>query len=245
MTWARTRFRFRLGVLIGLASVTFGAAIFWWETMVGVPTGGRGGPKGTFVQLSTGGGNISDRMLGERADLFDPTPLFFPTGHNFGRGDKVPIASRRLPEEDFANFGPQYRFSEQGLGLYGFEAAAAPEHLSDVLVQGTEVPFAGMGEVEVERKPIGERSGYVSVKDLATGSKVLEGELPGLAVPAGEFSPIEFLAVVGRSGLVGEPVLVANSGSDPLDTLVRGFLVNTYRLGARLAPGRYLVSVGP
>jgi hypothetical protein len=56
---------------------------------------------------------------------------------------------------------------------------------------------------------------------------------------------MDFLALVGNSGFVGEPLMTSGSGSEEVDGAVRDYLVKALRLGDRLPPGRYVVSVGP
>ena len=89
------------------------------------------------------------------------------------------------------------------------------------------------------------REAFIEVKSLHSNRIVISQALLDLALPRGEFGPLEFLVLAGPAGLVGEPLLVANSGSDQADAFFRTFLVRGFRLGQRLAPGQYLVRIGP
>jgi hypothetical protein len=56
---------------------------------------------------------------------------------------------------------------------------------------------------------------------------------------------MEFLAVVNRAGLVGSLSLIERSGYESVDQYFQNYLVQIFRLGEYLAPGFYLISVGP
>ena len=197
-----------------------------------------------FVQVAGSSQQQGDRVLRERAEYFDPTPLFFPTEHNFG-ANALPDNARRRPGEVFGSYAPKFNFSEQVLGSYGMEVTAAPERLADVLAQGNEAPFAGYGQADAILKPLPPRSGYLEVKNLATGKIIVAQSLEDLKLPKKDFDPMEFFVAVGPAGLVGDPVLTASSGWEETDLFFRDFLAQTASLGERLSPGRYRVFVGP
>jgi hypothetical protein len=128
---------------------------------------------------------------------------------------------------------------------YQVETTVAPEHLADVLGQGNETPFGGIGERDVKRFLLQERSAYLEITDFNGGKPVVAQALAGFSVPHPDFEPVEFLVVVSNVGLVGAPVLKTGSGWDDVDAFAREYLINTFRLGERLAPGRYRVLFGP
>jgi hypothetical protein len=201
-----------------------------------------------FVRLAGAGHGADVELLRERADLFDPTPLFFPTEWNYGQR-ALPESMRRQPGQVFVSFGANFTFDEQSIKNYGAEAVLVPDRLVDVLVQGNEKPFAGMGQIDVQRPPLVERSGFLEVKGLVDGKLILEQTLKSLSLPRMDFGPMEFLVVVSSSGIVGDPVLMSESGleevDEDVDTFFRSYLVKSFRLGERLSPGRYRVLVGP
>src|SRR5450759_3479730 len=53
-----------------------------------------------FVRLAGAGTGAGDQVLRERAELFDPTPLFFPTEWNFGQRP-LRESMRRQPGQVF------------------------------------------------------------------------------------------------------------------------------------------------
>jgi hypothetical protein len=62
---------------------------------------------------------------------------------------------------------------------------------------------------------------------------------------AAQWRPMEFIAAVDPSGLVGPLVPTSRSGADDVDTYFGHYLADTLRVGQRLAPGFYRITVGP
>jgi hypothetical protein len=222
----------------------------WFAWNRGRPVGSAAAqpPKQPFVRLAGTGGGAADQLLRERADLFDPTPLFFPTEWNYGQRP-LPEGMRRQPGQVFGSFPASYTFAEQSIRAYGSDSVAVPERLVDVLAQGNDKPFAGMGQIDVQRTALEERSGFLEVIGLVDGQIVLSQLLKNISLPRQDFGPMEFLVVVSAAGIVGEPVLMNGSGLEEVDegtdAFFRSYLVKSFRLGERLNPGRYRVLVGP
>jgi hypothetical protein len=196
-----------------------------------------------FVQLASAGPASGDQVLREKAELMDPTPLFFPTEWNYGQR---PLSQRNLkqPGQVFKSFEPRLPLSDKGIELYGVEPAPGPEKLVDVLVQGNEAPFAGMGQIDAQRSTLPVRSGFLEIRGYKNSNIIKSEQLGGINPPRTDIAPIEFMVVVGSAGLIGEPVLTSGSGWDEVDIFFRNYLVKTYRLGERLYPGQYRVVVG-
>lgn len=188
-------------------------------------------------------GRAAGDLLREQAEYFDPTPLFFPTPHNFGQG-RVVGALQREPSEGFGDFPPSLRFQGK-LPAFGLLQDLAPQKPEELLTFNDEDPFAGFGRAEVPVANLKERSAHVEVKALMDGRIVFGQDLVSLALPKAEFMPLEFLVLVGSNGVIGEPLLTANSGSEQVDAFFREYLVKSFRLGERLEPGKYAVTVGP
>jgi hypothetical protein len=236
-------------VWVGLAFALAVTGAWWVWTRAKPPLAAAVAPgPAPFVRLTGAGTATGDQILRERAELFDPTPLFFPTQWNFGQRP-LPESMRRQPGQVFENFGANFTFQEQAIKAYGVEAAAATERVEDVLVQGNEAPFGGMGQVDVSRQPLAERNGFLEVKELIDGKIIMEQALTGIKLPRLDFAPMEFLILVSNAGIVGEPVLMTGSRweevDEEVDAFFRSYLVKTFRLGERLSPGRYRVLVGP
>jgi hypothetical protein len=229
-----------VGLIAGIAGV--GAWGWWLQSRPLLPEGPARVPQ-PFVQLAGAGTATGSRILQERAELLDPTPLFFPTEWNYGQSP-LNQSKQRLPGEVFGSFDPKLTVSEQAIASYGVELAQVPDKLSDVLVQGNEAPFAGMGQIDMQKSTLPVRAGFLEVRDLRSGNSILSQSLTGIQPPRSDYAPIEFLVVVGSSGLIGDPILTAGSGWDEVDNFFRSYLVKSYHLGERLSPGHYRVLVG-
>lgn len=232
-------------VWVGFAGA-MGVIMAWWGWTQGRPAtqGVWTQTKPPFVRLTGVGTGVADQVLRERADLFDPTPLFFPTEWNFGQRP-LRESLHRQPGQVFASFGPVYTFAEQNMKSYGAESTPPPEKLADVLTQGNEAPFAGIGQIDAPRAALPERAGFLEVRGFIDDESIVSQALKNLSIPRLDYAPMEFLVVISSAGVVGEPVLTSSSGWDEVDTFFRSYLVKTYRLGERLNPGRYRVLVGP
>lgn len=233
-------FRRRVAVAATGVLVTTAVSLFWMKAPDGEGVMGR--PRVAPRLLVSGSGE--QHLHRAEAELLDPSPLFFPTVWNYGQ-EPAGTGRRREPDEGFQDYLPRYRFSDQRLANYGREAMVAPERLADLLDQGVTATFTGFGEVRSEVEPLADRGGFIEVKSLGDGRLVLKSELRELTVPSGDYAPVEFLVTVGPAGLVGGPLVSLSSGSDAVDSQVRNYVLGNYRLGERLGPGKYVVTVGP
>lgn len=233
----------RVGVGLALAVIVIGA---WWVWSRGAarPAGGGLREPAAFLQLVGAERATAGRVLRERAELLDPTPLFVPTAKNFGQGG-LPVELQRQPGRVFQDFEAKFQFEEGGLRGFGLETGLPPESLPEILAQANEAPFAGFGETEPRRTPLGARTGFVAVKSLQAGGLTLEEALPAEAARTGDFAPMEFLVTVAPSGLIGEPLLMIGSGATEVDEHFRTFLMSAYQIDRRLPPGNYRVTIGP
>jgi hypothetical protein len=232
-------------VWVGLACAVAATGAWWAWTQAKPPVMGAPAPgPQPFVRLAGAGTATNDQVLRERADLFDPTPLFFPTEWNYGQRP-LREGLRRQPGQIFESFPPQWTFTDQTLKSYGVEAAPAPEKLSDVLSQGNEAPFAGIGHIDAVRMTLPERVGFLEVRRFGNSEPIISQTLRYISLPRLDYAPLEFLVVISDAGVVGDPVLSSGSGWEEVDSFFRSYIVKTFRLGERLNPGRYRVLVGP
>lgn len=217
----------------------------WWGWSRQMITRPGVEPKATepFVQLADSGRADAARVLQERAEILDPTPMFLPTQRNAGQKG-LPSRLVARPGQVFVDFGARLSVGEADLANYGADAVGAPDTLTEVLARSNEAPFAGLGETADTRIQLIRRQAYVDVKSLQ-GRVIISESISGSKRPAGDFLPLQFIATVASSGLVGDPQLVLSSGAEEVDVFFRDYLVKTARLGERLAPGVYRVSVGP
>jgi len=232
-------------VWVGSIFALTAIGVWWaWTNSTKPQLAAAAKPAQPFVRLASLGGSASDQVLRERAEFFDPTPLFFPTRWNFGQG-LLQENMRREPDQVFASFEPNLTFAEQYFKAHVSAATGAPERLADVLGQGNERPLGGIGQIDRPSSSLGTRTGFLEVSSLMDGKTVINQSFADIVLPPLDYHPLEFIAIVSSSGLVGEPAMVTGSGSEEVDSLLRTYLVKTFRLGERLNPGRYRVLVGP
>ena len=200
--------------------------------------------KQPLLRVAKGGSETGDKLLRERAEYFDPTPLFFPTALNFGQGP-LRESMRRQPGQVFGTFGAKFVSDEQNPKL-GVVASAAPlVRLADVVEYGNEAPFAGIGEAEAMRPSLPQRDGFIEVRALRDGKIIVAQSLTGILAARVDFSPLEFMVIVSSAGVVAEPVLMTGSGRDDIDAGMRSYLVQSFRVGERVSPGIYRILIGP
>jgi hypothetical protein len=181
----------------------------------------------------------------DEAELLDPTPLFLPTRWNV-QPQHLPAGVAREPGAAFAAFNPKLLYDKDILALSFPAVVATPTRPVEALAVGASPrPLLGLGRVDFAAEPLAVRGGFAEVSAAGTGETVLAQALPGAAPPAGDWAPLEFLVGVNAMGLVGPPQLVHSSGNGAVDGYFRAFLAENFRLGARLRPGLFHVSIGP
>lgn len=227
-----------------LVIVLAGAGWWLWSARVKVPPDGTSGwaPE-PFVQVAGSGGAAADRVLQERAEFFDPSPMFLPTTRNAGH-EALPQRLVVQPGQVFLDFPAKWRVAEANLPSYGSDAVTAPEGLADVMARASEAPFAGLGEAASPLRRVEPRVAFLEIKSIQ-GSALIRTALQDAAVPRPDFAPLEFLATVSAAGLVVQPLLVVGSGVDEVDSFFRDYLSSGFRLGDKLAPGVYRIVIGP
>ncbi|MDP1580504.1 MAG: hypothetical protein Q8M02_09515 [Candidatus Didemnitutus sp.] len=238
-------FRVKRRIFVGatLALIVTGVWGLW--SHYGLSNTSESGAMGKkpFVQLAGGGQATPDQVLRERADYFDPAPLFIPTARNFGQSGLPPRLVKQ-PGQVFANFEAKLNFAEGGLANYGTENLGAAENVVEILARASEVPFAGFGEEAPRPVALEQRNAFVQIKRMTDG-ELREINLTGITLPRADFAPLEFVVAIGASGITGGPLLAAGSGRDEIDLFFRDYLAKTLRIGSVLAPGRYRITIGP
>jgi hypothetical protein len=196
----------------------------------------------------------SGSALKDRATLLDPMPLFLPTEWNAAQKD---IA---WPEAGAAfksyRFKPQFSFAETDLKLGLPAPVATPAKPAEALTVDAPGALAlGFGRAEAKTEPLPRRGAFVEIVATRTGQPVLSAQamaqvekLAAEARPWGDqaWQPVAYLAAVDAAGLFGPLVIVEpRSGVEEVDNYFRDYLERTLRLGERLPPGFYRISVGP
>jgi hypothetical protein len=109
------------------------------------------------------------------------------------------------------------------------------------------MPFLGFGQQAILLKRLPARGGYIEVYDSNTGRLVLGEAVKVSDQPpsADGWEPMEFIAAVDAAGLVGPVVRTVGSGVEQVDGFFTRYLAENLKVGHRLAPGFYRISVGP
>ncbi len=138
------------------------------------------------------------------------------------------------------------------------EPVAVPRKPSDVLADGLPGSVAvGFGRTDRPIVALPVHGALVDIVAMGTGRAALPpqamAQVQALAAsakppkpPAGrEWDAIEFFAAVNAAGLVAPLSITKRSGVEEVDSYFQDFLAHTLRVGERLAPGFYRISVGP
>jgi hypothetical protein len=109
------------------------------------------------------------------------------------------------------------------------------------------VSLQSFGRQSTKLLALAPRSGFVQVTLLSDGRVVLSEELPSNARPPSDksWAPVEFIATVERAGLVGPLVVTEGSRVEETDAHFRNFLARNFRIGDRLPPAFYRITVSP
>ena len=188
----------------------------------------------------------NDALLKEDATLRDPTPLFLPTEWN-ASNDATSGDRHRDPGLSLHDFPPILRFPEAELHLPMPAVVELPARPADAFATDKPAaPFAGFGESDVAIAALPARAAFIEVAAAADGRLLLSQPLIDAQPPAGaNWQPLEFLVTVDRAGVVRPAVLTESSRVAAVDAYFEDYLVAGLRLGERLAPGFYRVTVGP
>jgi hypothetical protein len=225
----------RWGVAVGVAAVAILLVLMLFRSPKPAPAPAAGQP-GLKVVLAP--------ALSDEAALFDTAPLFLPTERN-GTVD-VPAPQ---PGGAFADFKPELVLPDDQLRFGLRPPIPVPARPADALTEDPPGnPLLGIGQTDASIAQLPDRSSFVEVVSAATGRRVLAMPLPHAQPPEAfgpDRAPVEYLAFVDPAGLVGTLVPTSGSGSDGIDGYFARYLAQAFRIGDRLTPGIYRVSVGP
>jgi len=186
---------------------------------------------------------LVDPVVIQGTMLFDLTPLFLPTEFNSSRKDYVPTE----PGSTFTGFAWRRVFADSGLQLNLPDAAAVPGNPAEALGDDPPgAPFIGFGRSDPKVEPLAPRGAYVEIVDAGSGRQLFgQAVADARPPPSAPWKPMEFMAAVDPAGLVGPVVPTVRSGVSEVDDYFARYLEETLRVGQRLAPGFYRISVGP
>ncbi len=213
--------------------------------------------------------------LDDEATLLDPTPLFQPTRWSTTQMSverpepsgtfqsyRVPahwlFAENELklarPEPNDSGAKPKDATAPRA-SLDLPPPVAMPAKPADALEDAMPGPIlVGFGRTNEPVPSLPPRGAIVDIVVAGTGRAALSAPAmariqtlaTGARPPSGRpWQAMEFLAVVDPAGLVAPLTLTTRSGVEEIDTYFRNFLARTLRMGERLPPGFYRISVGP
>ncbi|MEO6569646.1 MAG: hypothetical protein ABIO94_12845 [Opitutaceae bacterium] len=228
-----------LSAVIAVTGVGLVAALFRIpETMAFSP------PRATSARVLLRADEGFDAAFDEQKILADPTPLFLPTKWNAARKE----VRRPEPGAMFESFPPSDIASalEQGLKAKFPNPVNVPATTVEALADSPGSLFAGIARGEGKAPTLDPRAAFVKIVAAGTGQAVLQQTLLEARPPGdGPWQPMEFLGRVDAVGFVGTLTVTRQSGVEGVDDYFRRYLVQTLRIGQRLAPGVYRISVGP
>ncbi len=222
-----------------LACVTGVIVLAWFAFLVRIPVPPVRAPADRPLTV----GLVNPVVITETM-LQDPTPLFLPTEFNSSRIDYIP----REPSGAFAGFPPKMTFSDVELELHLPPPTAVPATPADALAGDPPgAPFIGFERADPVLEPISPRAAYIEIVEAGTGKSVFGTPVTDAHPPVSliPWQPMEFIAAVDASGLVGPVVPTTRSGVGDVDAYFGRYLSDTLRVGQRLAPGFYRIIVGP
>lgn len=225
-----------LGVLVHLAG--------FFAFSIAIPPDEPAFPGPPLIYYADSGAPV-DPLLAEQAALLDFEPLFLPTPYN------APVrlggASGVERVEPFPALRPDLLLTRTEFPRLEGELAPPVTTPADVLAQDRGSGFSAFGLSEGVVEPLPARAGCIEVYQPGRPEPLRVEPLDeDLAQEAFESlgGVMEWRLAIGRSGVVGRPLLVRGSGVEAADEVVAGHL-------AREAPawglpaGYYRVVVGP
>ncbi|MGH7957220.1 MAG: hypothetical protein ACREH8_09425 [Opitutaceae bacterium] len=194
----------------------------------------------------------TDRVLKAEAQLRDLRPLFLPTernaalpeprlepGRTFLENETLKLAFTDAEAQISKDLPPVVTLDGRPV-----EKATAADALS---VRENPLTLQGFGRGEAEVTPFKPRGGFLEVTAMKDGRRVLLEKLPIEASPRSDkpWAPLELLAAIDAAGLVSPLVVTDGSRVDEVDSHFRIYLAENFRIGARLPPGFYRITVAP
>lgn len=185
----------------------------------------------------------ADKTVTDESVLLDPTPLFLPTKWNATRREPAPPE----PGGRFQGYdAPRVSFTEGELKLRLPEAITVPAGAAEaVTAHAASAVLTGFGRADVPVVAPESRGAFIEIVAAVDGRSFFAQAIPGGPPGKHAWQPVEFMAKVDAAGLVGPLVVATRSGVEEVDGYFANYLVRTLRVGERLPPGFYRISVGP
>lgn len=199
------------------------------------------------VELTSLTSASGQEYSGGNTPLQDPVPLYLPTQLNSGQASALSDEGRREPVAAFSSYTPKLLFDEAGPKIGFPSPVQVPVNVVDAYNadQGPRAfRYLGLRSSEVGRAS--SRLGYLEVAHAGNGELVYRSELPVVeGAPTVDWAPLQLITAVNSAGLIGSPFVIVGSGVAAFDSWIVDYLASRYRLGERLRPGIYRISLGP
>lgn len=234
------------------------AAAFGVVSIFGIPEAGTPMPHPQRREVRVQRVAADSATLGAASTLRDLTPLFLPTARNAALARLAPRAvepafyqapvaapERAVAAWHFDRLPPPVTLKD---GRIPVDAAGDPVLLRNFLDDAAVESLArGIGRDPVAVGELVPRGGVVEVVTAGDGRSVLSEPLDAKVRPPTDkvWQPLVLLANVGSTGLMTRPTFSVSSGIREVDDFFENYLARTFRIGERLPPGFYRITVAP
>jgi hypothetical protein len=218
-------------------------------TQVGAPVAAQPVEMAPVLTIAPAG----DEAIRGEALISNLAPLFLPTPYN-ARLPDIPLRGALRPFLDsdpvkltHPDAAPNFAAELPPAATLNGKSLPSAGPLDAVATEVSISPAHGFGRAEPVVAPLSARGGIVEVVAVGSAEKIMARPLPVEALPPGDrpWQPLQFSAVVNAAGLVGPLELVSSSGVEAVDNYFKNYLVRQLRIGDRLSPGFYQITVGP
>lgn len=203
-----------------------------------------------MVELARTG--VSDQLLKEETELRDLRPLFLPTARNAALPPLKREPGKTVLDIDSVKPGalePEMNTIRDlpPVAVVNGKPADQATPIDALASDPGAFSLYGFGRSEAAVAPLEARTAFVEVVASATGERVLGTSLGEEGKPPGSqpWAPLELLARINATGLAAPLIVTTSSGVEEVDAHFRRFLTKTFRIGERLPPGFYRVTVAP
>lgn len=241
-----------------IAGAAGAAAALGIVSIIRVPEAGAPQPREPAREVRIQRVAADSTTLLAASSLRDLTPLFLPTERNASLARLVPRAvepafyqaSGAVPERavaawHFERLPPAVTLKGARIPAEaGGDPASLRNFLDDAAVEGL---TRGIGRDPVAVGELVPRGGVVEVVATSDGRRVILETLdPKVRPPTDKaWQPLVLLANVGPAGLIAPLSIDVRSGVEEVNLFFQNYLARTFRIGERLPPGIYRITVAP
>lgn len=202
-----------------------------------------------FIRFQNSTAQDRDRFFEEQAMLLDSEPLFLPTQWNYAARVRTETPQLAPPPPPFGPFAETIRLRRVDFfGDRPIESAVnSPQLIANILSNRADL-LSSLYFPSTPSVPLTERTAFLRFNRIGSQPLVIERIVrldsePG--VTNGRlWEPAELLLQVDSAGRLGDPVIVATSGSEEKDAEIVEWVTAPESI-RNLPPGYYRVVAGP